>query len=175
MSAALSKNTPKSYLHLGIMLAIMFIFRLPVPPEGLTAEGMAVIGIFFAVLYGWLFLDIVWPSLLGLVALGLAINEPMTEVIGSAFGNSTVLLILLFCMVASIINAAGIAEWMARKIISLPIVRGRPYMLILMLAAAMSVLATMLLTNEIFPGEDVRYLDVSEGMERGGLKKIFAK
>ena len=144
MSAALSKNTPKSYLHLGIMLAIMFIFRLPVPPEGLTAEGMAVIGIFFAVLYGWLFLDIVWPSLLGLVALGLAINEPMTEVIGSAFGNSTVLLILLFCMVASIINAAGIAEWMARKIISLPIVRGRPYMLILMLAAAMSVLATML-------------------------------
>ena len=111
MSAALSKNTPKSYLHLGIMLAIMFIFRLPVPPEGLTAEGMAVIGIFFAVLYGWLFLDIVWPSLLGLVALGLAINEPMTEVIGSAFGNSTVLLILLFCMVASIINAAGIAEW----------------------------------------------------------------
>ena len=129
MSAALSKNTPKSYLHLGIMLAIMFIFRLPVPPEGLTAEGMAVIGIFFAVLYGWLFLDIVWPSLLRLVALGLAINEPMTEVI---------------CMVASIINAAGIAEWMARKIISLPIVRGRPYMLILMLAAAMSVLATML-------------------------------
>lgn len=76
---------------------------------------MAVIGIFFAVLYGWLFLDIVWPSLLGLVALGLAINEPMTEVIGSAFGNSTVLLILLFCMVASIINAAGIAEWMRAK------------------------------------------------------------
>mgnify|MGYP005768596265 CR=1 FL=1 len=32
-----------------------------------------------------------------------------------------------------------------------------------------------MLTNEIFPGEDVRYLDVSEGMERGGLKKIFAK
>lgn len=68
----------------------------------------------------------------------------MTKVIGSAFGNSTVLLILLFCMVASIINAAGIAEYVARRIICVPIVAGRPYVLIFMLCLAMCALATML-------------------------------
>lgn len=93
------------------MLAVMLVFRFIPPPQGLTAEGLAVIGIFFGILYGWLFIDVVWPSLLGLVLLGLTLRQPMDAVLGSAFGNNTVLLLLFFCMVASIINAAGIAEW----------------------------------------------------------------
>ena len=144
MSFTISRNGPKFYANLAAMALIMFAFRLITPPEGLNTEGLAVIGVFFGVLYGWLFIDMIWPSFIGLVVLGMTLPDSMDTVLGGAFGNNTFLLLLFFCMVASIINAAGIAEWMARKIISLPIVRGRPYMLILMLAAAMSVLATML-------------------------------
>lgn len=144
MADSISKNGPKFYAKIGIMLAIMFFFRLISPPEGLTSDGLAVVGVFFAILYGWLFIDMVWPSFIGLIALGLTLNQPMDTVLGSAFGNSTVLLILFFCMVAGIINAAGIAEYVARRIICVPIINGRPYVLLFMLCLAMCALATML-------------------------------
>lgn len=144
MNIAISKNGPKFYANLAIMVLIMCAFRLVSPPEGLTAEGLAVIGVFFGVLYGWLFLDMVWPSLIGLVVLGLTLPQPMDAVLGGAFGNNTFLLLLFFCMVASIINAAGIAEYVARRIICVPIIIGRPSVLIFMLCLAMCALATML-------------------------------
>ena len=52
MADSISKNGPKFYVNLGIMLAIMFIFRFISPPEGLTSDGLAVVGVFFAILYG---------------------------------------------------------------------------------------------------------------------------
>ena len=82
--------------------------------------------------------------MIGLVILGMTLPAPMDSVLGTAFGNNTVLLLLFFCMVASIINSAGIAEYVARRIISVPIVAGRPWVLIFMLSVAMCALATML-------------------------------
>ena len=144
MVLAISKNGPKFYLNLVAMILIMFVFRIITPPEGLTSEGLAVVGVFFGVLYGWLFIDMIWPSFMGLVVLGMTLPQPMDTVLGGAFGNNTFLLLLSFCMVASIINSAGIAEYVARRIISVPIVAGRPYVLIFMLCIAMCALATML-------------------------------
>ena len=144
MVLAISKNGPKFYLNLVAMILIMFVFRIITPPEGLTSEGLAVVGVFFGVLYGWLFIDMIWPSFMGLVVLGMTLPQPMDTVLGGAFGNNTFLLLLFFCMVASIINSAGIAEYVARRIISVPIVAGRPYVLIFMLCIAMCALATML-------------------------------
>ncbi|WP_273523385.1 SLC13 family permease [Mailhella massiliensis] len=144
MSFELTKNGPKFYANLAVMILIMVGFRFITPPEGLTADGLAVVGVFFGVLYGWLFLDMIWPSFVGLVVLGMTLPQPMDAVLGGAFGNNTFLLLLFFCMVASIINAAGIAEYVARRIICVPIVVGRPWVLIFMLCIAMCALATML-------------------------------
>ena len=73
MGAALSRNTPAYYVKLAVMAAIMAVFRfLPLPP-GLSGEGLAVVGVFFGVLYGWLFIDMVWPSLAGILVLGLVL------------------------------------------------------------------------------------------------------
>lgn len=144
MAEAMTKLNGKTLINICVMLAIIFGFRLIPPADGLTADGLAVVGIFLGVLYGWLFIDMVWPSLIGLVILGATLPEPMDKVLGSAFGNNTVLLLLFFCMVASIINAAGIAEYVARKIISVPFLKGRPYVLVFMLSLAMIALATML-------------------------------
>ena len=144
MSFTISRNGPKFYANLAAMALIMFAFRLITPPEGLNTEGLAVIGVFFGVLYGWLFIDMIWPSFIGLVVLGMTLPDSMDTVLGGAFGNNTFLLLLFFCMVASIINAAGIAEYVARRIICVPIVAGRPYVLIFMLCLAMCALATML-------------------------------
>ena len=144
MSFALTKNEPKFYVNLAIMILIMVGFRFITPPAGMTADGLAVVGVFFGVLYGWLFIDMIWPSFMGLVVLGMTLPQPMDAVLGGAFGNNTYLLLLFFCMVASIINAAGIAEYVARRIICVPVVVGRPWVLVFMLCIAMCALATML-------------------------------
>ena len=144
MDAALSRNTPTYYVKLAVMAAIMMLFRhLPQPP-GLSAEGLAVVGVFFGVLYGWLFIDMVWPSLAGILALGLVLPEPMDLVLRDTFGNSTFLLLLFFCMVASVINSAGVAGYLARRIVGASFVDGRPWLLVFMLCLAMCALACML-------------------------------
>ena len=117
MSFTISRNGPKFYANLAAMALIMFAFRLITPPEGLNTEGLAVIGVFFGVLYGWLFIDMIWPSFIGLVVLGMTLPDSMDTVLGGAFGNNTFLLLLFFCMVASIINAAVMVSMVAFPLI----------------------------------------------------------
>ena len=63
-------HAPSYYLHTVICLLIMFGFGQLPAVEPLTPLGMNLIGIFFGVLYGWIAIEIVWPSLAGLLALG---------------------------------------------------------------------------------------------------------
>ena len=50
------------YVHSFLCLLIMFGFGQLPPVEPLTALGMRLIGVFLGLLYGWIFIDIVWPS-----------------------------------------------------------------------------------------------------------------
>ena len=62
MLKQLSKNSPWYYLHTVVTLLIIFCFFNFVPSvEPLTPLGIRVLGIFIAVLYGWVFCDVVWP------------------------------------------------------------------------------------------------------------------
>lgn len=126
------------------MICIVIGFRYIPYSAPLNEQSMAVLGIFFGMLYGWLLIDMVWPSLVGLILLGCVGNASIAGVFRDAFGNNTVLMLIFFCAVTSIINAAGVAEYVARKLVSLPIVRGRPYVLSFMLCVATMVLCTML-------------------------------
>ena len=67
---SLSPNL-KLVLHVFIMLAIVFGFRLLPAPNGVTPFGMAVAGVFLGLVYGWTFLDIFWTSLLGVFLLAI--------------------------------------------------------------------------------------------------------
>lgn len=61
-------SAPAYYLHTVVCLLIMFGFGQLPPVEPLTPLGMNLIGIFLGVLYGWVCIEIVWPSLAGLLA-----------------------------------------------------------------------------------------------------------
>ena len=57
------------FIHSAICLAVMFGFgRIP-PLEPLTPLGMQLVGIFLGVLYGWIFIDIIWPGIAALLEL----------------------------------------------------------------------------------------------------------
>ncbi len=134
----LSKNSPWYYLHTVVTLLIIFCFFNFVPAvEPLTPLGIRVLGVFIAVLYGWVFCDVVWPSLMGLIMLGMSGYGGITKVFASSMGNSTVIMLILFCAVTAILSSAGIAEYISAKMVGLKIVRGRPYMLTFMLMLVM--------------------------------------
>lgn len=145
MSNSLLKNKTSYYIHTIIMLTILAVFYFFVPAvEPLTPLGIKVLGVFFAMLYGWLFCDVIWPSLLGLVMLAVCGYDTIDNVLLSAFGNSTVILIFLFCAATAILSAAGVADYIANKLVSLKIVQGRPYTLTFMLLIVMIILNLLL-------------------------------
>lgn len=151
MSNSLLKNKTSYYIHTIIMLTILAVFYFFVPAvEPLTPLGIKVLGVFFAMLYGWLFCDVIWPSLLGLVMLAVCGYDTIDNVLLSAFGNSTVILIFLFCAVTAILSAAGVADYIANKLVSLNIVQGRPYTLTFMLLIVMIILNLLLSATPAF-------------------------
>lgn len=140
---SLSNNNWKVYLNSGICVGIMILFRFIPPVDPITPLGMAVVGIFLGMLYGWLTVDMVWPSILGLVALGLTEFTTVAGAFKSGFGNNTVLLIFFFFVVTNIVNEAGITHFIAQWMVSLKFAKGRPWVLSGLIMVTMCVLVTL--------------------------------
>ena len=105
----LTNLTPIKVIHILISLAIMVCFKFVPAAEPLTPLGVEVIGIFLGMLYGWLIAnDSFWPSIFGLLFLGLSSYSTVPAVLRDGFGNSTVLLLFFFFAFTNIISAAGI-------------------------------------------------------------------
>ena len=112
----LTNLTPIKVIHILISLAIMVCFKFVPAAEPLTPLGVEVIGIFLGMLYGWLIAnDSFWPSIFGLLFLGLSSYSTVPAVLRDGFGNSTVLLLFFFFAFTNIISAAGITENIAME------------------------------------------------------------
>lgn len=55
--------TKKKYIHLGIMLLITLLISICPTIGSLTPLGRRTLAIFIAVLYGWMTVDLIWPSI----------------------------------------------------------------------------------------------------------------
>ena len=88
------------WLNTAITLLLMFGIGYLEPWGSLEPLGMKVLGIFLGMLWGWTTIGFVWPSMLGLLALGLSGYQSVSAAIGAGFGatNNTVLCIFLFVL-----------------------------------------------------------------------------
>lgn len=57
-------------IHLFVTLIIMAVFRFIPPPGSVTSYGMAILGVFIGLIYGWTFIGLLIPSLFGAVHVG---------------------------------------------------------------------------------------------------------
>ena len=122
MSAAsvkLSKNTPVLWVHSLVSIALMFLFRLLPAPAPITEMGMAVLGAFLGIIYGWITVGMFWPSLLGLVALGFSGYGDVKSVFLEGFGSNNVLVVILMFLILGILEQAGITRWLALRIVGM--------------------------------------------------------
>ena len=87
MSVA-NKKSKSKYIHFAVVLALMFLFRFYSPIGTITPYGMAIIGIFIGLIYGWSVDadNLIWTSLLALVALGVTDFGTAGQAIVSGFG-----------------------------------------------------------------------------------------
>ncbi len=154
----MTKTTTKKdllWFHVVITALIMFGFGFLPAPEPVTPVGMKMLGVFLGLIYGWSFSTLIWPSLMGMVAL--VINECVTfkEFLELGFANDTVVFLLFIFIFTAAVEKEGVTKWLASWCISRKILQGRPWMLsfgILLGAAITGGLTNMFAAILIFWG-----------------------
>lgn len=139
MSIAESAKTKNAswYFHTVIVLFLMFAFGYVVPPFGAISQtGMHVLGVFLGLLWGWIAIEILWPSVLGCIAFGMTGYMTVPEVFSAGFGNAMVLNVLLACLFAEILNQCKITEYIADKCLGSRWIEKNPWNLVVMFFVA---------------------------------------
>ena len=116
------------YGHILIMLALIIGFGLLPPIGAITPIGMKLVGIFLAMLWGWSMCGLLWPSLLGMLALTLTGLMSMKEFFLLSFGNETLVFILFIFIFTAVIDDVGLINYIANRIISFKILHARPWL-----------------------------------------------
>ena len=118
------------YLHVAITLFFMFGFGFLPPLEPITPLGMKLVGIFIGLIYAWSTTTMIWPSLLGMVAVVLSGVVDLKTLFADGFGNNTVVFILLVFIFAAAIEETGLTEYLARCLMNLSWTKGHPWRLV---------------------------------------------
>lgn len=119
------------YVHIVIIFALMFGFRFIPAPEPITPYGMAIIGIFAGMIYGWMISasNLVWPALLAMAALATTSYGGGMVVMTNAFANANVLMNIAVGFIMGPVAAAGIGDYLMAKIINWKVIQGKPWLI----------------------------------------------
>lgn len=121
----MNKNT-LYYIHCIIGILIMFGFGSLEPFNPITPLGMQVLGVFIGVIYLWSFVSVLWPSLLGMIALGLTQYASMKDVLMASFGDTVTVLLLFAMILFGAIQHAGVTRYISRWFLTRKVINGRP-------------------------------------------------
>ncbi|MDA3730907.1 SLC13 family permease [Niameybacter massiliensis] len=138
-------------LHVIISAIILLVFWLMPPIAPVTPLGMRILGILFSVIYAWMFIDTIWPSLIGIILLGISGYMPVDKAITTALGNPLVNMILYIMILTGAISEAGLCDYVAKWFLTRKINNGRPWVFTTMILVASYVLSVMtLVTSSLF-------------------------
>lgn len=125
MSIAPKKVSP---IHYVIVFALCFLFRFIPSFAGITPMGMGILGTFLGAVYGWIAIDMLWPSIMALVGIGLSIG--MNQMYAASIGSMTIIC-LLFCMpLIGVCNDTGAFKWIINKLLTNKFMQGRAWVTI---------------------------------------------
>ena len=125
---------PKHYIHFGISFLLAVFFRF-IPPFGqVTEQGMAVLGVFLGVIYGFITVkNNPMVALFGILMMGTTgfFASPSASYY-TAIGSSYVaMLVAIFAMIA-LMKDSGFLDWLTRSIVGWKIGRKSPWLLLLL-------------------------------------------
>lgn len=117
------------YVNVVITLLFMFCFKFIPAPAPITPYGMAILGVFIGVIWGWSTSSVgmVWTSLLAVVAVGFTDYGAVTQSIAAIFASDTVMLLLMGMFLMGPIQKADLGEWLVMKFMTAKMLKGRPW------------------------------------------------
>lgn len=123
-----TKKSSIKYVHMLVVLLLAFGFKYLPQLGALSPMGMSIIGTFLGCIYGWSFINMLWPSLVGLLALGLTLG--MDTLVAQAFGNQTVMVLIFMTVIVEITNETGALDWLVSKLLGAKFTQGKPWLTI---------------------------------------------
>ena len=116
-----------TYLHIFIGLFLMFVAGNIIPPiYPLTEVGMQVMGVFIGIVWLWIFVGFLWPSLLALVALGMTDFASMPAVFQGSFGHHVAILLLFSMILFGSPEHVGSTKYITRWFLTRKVYNGKP-------------------------------------------------
>lgn len=124
----MGKKKVTFFLHWLIVLILMFGFRY-VPPVGeITPYGMQILGIFLGLVWGWMFLDFLNPSLLAFLVVVLFVQgQTVGSVTQQSLGNENIFMCIVILALAQYFEDSGLNKYLANWFVSRKINIGRPW------------------------------------------------
>ena len=158
--AGTEKKGIMGIVHIIIALFLMFVAGNIIPPiYPLTEVGMQVMGVFLGVVWSWIFIGFLWPSLLAIVALGLTDFNTMNAVIAGSFGNHVAVLLLFSMILFGSTEEVGATKYITRFFLSRKVYNGKPivfafvfFFATYMLSVAVNVTPSLLLMWAVLYG-----------------------
>lgn len=135
------------YIKSLVGIVIMFGVGFLPPIAGITELGMRILGIFIGMIYLLCAVDIVWPSMLTIMALGVSGWSTVPDVIASGFGSDIVWMMLILLVLAEGIASSGLGEVIARWIITRKFLNGRPELFTFIYIVAFGICAPLVTSN----------------------------
>ncbi|SBV91075.1 Di-/tricarboxylate transporter [uncultured delta proteobacterium] len=131
------------YTASAIGLLIVFGFGSLPPIAPITPMGMKVLGIFLGMIFLWSFVSILWPSLLGIVALAICGYAPLPKILWISFGDTVPTLVLFAMVLFGAIQHAGVTRYISRWFLTRKIINGKPVVFSFVFIYATYVLAAL--------------------------------
>ena len=124
----LSKDT-KYYIHSLIGITLMFGIGFLPPLEPITPLGMKFLGILIGLIYLWSLVEMLWPSVLGLVAIILTGQATGASITPQAFGTEMIWLVVLSMAVVFSLTGTGMFDYVTNWVLTRKSLSGRPWLL----------------------------------------------
>ena len=131
------------YVASAIGILIIFGFGSLPPIEPITPMGMKVLGIFLGMIFLWSFVSILWPSLLGIVALMISGYAPPPQIVKMSFGDTVPTLVLFAMVLFGAIQHAGVTRYISRWFLTRKVINGKPVVFSFIFMYATYVLAAL--------------------------------
>lgn len=110
------------------VIGLFFLFGFGYIPAiaPLTQVGMQILGIFIGLIFMWSAVELIWPSILGIVAFGMSDYCTLPEAIASGLGNQVIWMLIMLLILAEAIRVSGVGEIIARFLVTRKFLGGRP-------------------------------------------------
>ena len=131
MTSTASKSSFNWYIHFIITAVIIFGVRLLPNVGPVTDEGMVILGAFIGAVYGWTFIDMLWPSVLAILSMGLQLG--VAKVVAAGLGNTITWMLIFLYIIIGIMTESKIIDNIAAFFLTRKFTQGKPWALFTMM------------------------------------------